>query len=799
MFIRVSKKRFFGFFVGLSLLAASGWAGATEVVNDVTQLNPIEVSAIFRPTDEQEVAKIIEEHSGAISIGGGRFSMGGQTASPDSAQIDMRSMNKILEFDQEKKKITVQAGITWREIQEFIDRYDLSIKVMQTYDSFTVGGSLSVNCHGRYIGDGPIVSTVVSIHLALADGRVLEATPELNAPYFYAAIGGYGGIGVITQVTLQLADNVKVKRTSVVMPIANYLDYFRKNIENNSQVVFHNADIYPNAYDTVRATSYSKTDDPLTDHARLIPKDESYWLDRQIFSVITEFPLGKSFRQHVVDPIVFGGDKVVWRNHEASFNVKELEPSDRVSKTYVLQEYFVPQSNMEAFVSAAGKVLNDANVNVVNISIRHAKKDPGSLLAWAQTDVFAFVLYYKQGTDEDAKKAVAVWTRKLIYLAIENGGRHYLPYQLHATIEQIEKEYPRFHEYAAFKKEVDPTYKFRNRFLDTYYYPLYAGDVATLEQEMKFTAGYQREENQTYLTYPEWYLVYNPLEYANFIAQKPNSEFPYLESNAQSWQSYRRLKALMNERGYQRNYGYELMIDTILTSYSVENATKWGYGKAIGQWFEVPEYKTQEEKIDAQLALDYVDFVKVRPWYEYSFLPKLGAVWSAPIDSKHPARSIERKLAISSEFVIKSFYASLITGATHMIYEPADDEIFLLTQPTSSKIEIPKEVRVFRKSRDGSMMLLLPRYEAFQSSLLKLQAQGVGFLNIAGNKRILVSIVSDQPDIQVVGTKLVFSMPIPSNPQKNRLALDVEVVHLSDFLSSIKNDASIVLEHIYDY
>ena len=29
---------------------------------------------------------------------------------------------------------------------------DLAVKVMQTYADFTIGGSISVNCNGRYIG-----------------------------------------------------------------------------------------------------------------------------------------------------------------------------------------------------------------------------------------------------------------------------------------------------------------------------------------------------------------------------------------------------------------------------------------------------------------------------------------------------------------------------------------------------------------------------------------------------------------------------------------------------------------------
>ncbi len=86
--------------------------------------------------------------------------MGGQIGSEDSLHIDMRGLNRILEFNPKEKTIRVQAGIRWRDIQKFIDPHHLSIKIMQTYSNFTVGGSLSVNSHGRYVGQGPLILSV---------------------------------------------------------------------------------------------------------------------------------------------------------------------------------------------------------------------------------------------------------------------------------------------------------------------------------------------------------------------------------------------------------------------------------------------------------------------------------------------------------------------------------------------------------------------------------------------------------------------------------------------------------------
>ena len=62
----------------------------TLIVNDVTGLNPVPVWAISKPRTVEDVADAIRRTDGAVSIGGGHFSMGGQTASAGSLHLDLR-------------------------------------------------------------------------------------------------------------------------------------------------------------------------------------------------------------------------------------------------------------------------------------------------------------------------------------------------------------------------------------------------------------------------------------------------------------------------------------------------------------------------------------------------------------------------------------------------------------------------------------------------------------------------------------------------------------------------------------
>jgi Methyltransferase domain len=185
---------------------------------------------------------------------------------------------------------------------------------------------------------------------------------------------------------------------------------------------------------------------------------------------ITHTDYGKWGREHIIDPLIYRKTEVHSRNYEASYDVAELEPKSRAKDTYVLEEYFCPVWRINEFVPKMREILGRYNANVINISIRHALPDDGSLLAWASEEVFAFVIYYNQETTTPARREVAVWTRELIDAVISVGWRYYLPYQLHGTLSQVKRAYPRFDEYIALKSKYDPTGKLSNSLLEKYYF-----------------------------------------------------------------------------------------------------------------------------------------------------------------------------------------------------------------------------------------------------------------------------------------------------------------------------------------
>src|SRR5262245_22248187 len=298
-------RRTFAGGAALGALAAgcSRPAPSADTVNDITQLNPIHVARIAEPHSIQELAALVAESRGPISIGGGRFSQGGQTACDRALFIDMRTLNRILALDIAAPTITVEAGATWRQIQEAIDPRDLSLKIMQSFSNFTVGGSLSVNCHGDYVGLGPIVESVREFSIVMADGRIERASRDENRDLFRAAVGGYGGVGVIASATLDLARNAKLERVTHRMTVADYPAWHAENILARPDVVLHHAVIYPGAYTAVAAEVSTCTDKPVTVTQRLAPTGEPTAFQRSLLSLVTYAPFGHELHERY-DPLI---------------------------------------------------------------------------------------------------------------------------------------------------------------------------------------------------------------------------------------------------------------------------------------------------------------------------------------------------------------------------------------------------------------------------------------------------------------------------------------------------------------
>ena len=297
---------------------------------------------------------------------------------------------------------------------------------------------------------------------------------------------------------------------------------------------------------------------------------------------------------------------------------------------------------------------------------------------------------------------------------------------------------------------------------------------------------HRRGPEQTYLTFPEWFLVFSPAEYASYTQSEQPSGFPFWGHVRQFWSSYAAVTRATTNDKYVFNGGYHVMILVIGVSTTVEYAIRGAYETVVGRLAELAAgERTAEDVYAARVAQEYVDFIRVRPWYEFDFASKLTGLWrDIPASGSGILRKWERRYALTNEYLVKAIYGWLIGIGTHASYETP------LTV-TSVVLDTPQ----------GKALQLLPRYEAFTPAATKLANDGMRFDEVAGNDLnadILISVLAQEGWAKPTYARELFRQPIITQAGRRRVALVVSVGRLADALRDLTGPG-VAIEHVFDY
>ncbi|MCL6268492.1 FAD-binding oxidoreductase [Sansalvadorimonas sp. 2012CJ34-2] len=447
--------------LSLSLLLWSTFALASEC-------HPVRVES---PDHSKALEFIVEQarrnHS-KISLKGAGYSQGNQTCANDVIQISMNEMIQLMTLDIEKNLVTVQAGMSWKRLQEQLEPFGLAVSAMQSYNDFSIGGALGVNAHGQDIHWNPVSESVESVKVLLTDGQYLTASRTENPELFSAVLGSYGMVGIITEVTLKVVPNHMLIKLKQLVPTKSYDQYFKETLKPDSSLSLHSArlSINPlyrfhnmvvvNYFDTGElAPTEELLDKPKHPDASLLNYLKYSWFARVFRTTYEYYFLEKESRMS--------------RNQAMGESVTTL--ANTVSGTKdILQEYFVPPEQLQTFINSLRKWTGRHNdtFKLLNATVRWVNADKTTILPFAPDDRFAVVLFMNLSDTEEADKAMAIATRELINETLKLGGRYYLPYALYATRQQLYQAYPEFQKLIEMKNKYDPEGLLTNELFETY-------------------------------------------------------------------------------------------------------------------------------------------------------------------------------------------------------------------------------------------------------------------------------------------------------------------------------------------
>lgn len=438
------------------------------------------VEQIHTPESVEEIQALVKKarHDGKqISIIGAGMSQGIQTVPADdhrSLVINTKKLNQI-EFGPNNDTVKVQAGATWEQIQVAANQRGKSVLVKQASDLFSIGGSIGINCHGWAHEYGSLSSTVESLDIIDANGKLKTLTPkdELFGCFF----GTLGYFGVVVSATLKLTNNeYLVEKTTEVNP-DDFIEHYKNEVKNQDiplfggRLVLDNLD--GNPLRQICMVSYKREANqppgPVIDpHFKKEPTFGTRFerIALQALSHLSYFTCRRLISQfwYKEKQLMFAERKMT-RNealHPPINAFRMLHHSNLHAQW--LQEYFITEKNLPNFLRFLGAELKANQVRLINATIRPTPQDKISILPYAEQDRYAVVICFSQLKTKPEIEKTKRWMSRVNNYVIEHGDVYYQAYMPFTTQEQFEKCYgkERIQKMRELKQKYDPSNLFGN-------------------------------------------------------------------------------------------------------------------------------------------------------------------------------------------------------------------------------------------------------------------------------------------------------------------------------------------------
>jgi FAD/FMN-containing dehydrogenase len=410
--------------------------------------------------------------------------MGGQQFATDSICIDTRSLDRIISFDKEHGLIEAEAGIQWPKlIRSYLDAQTNSAKqwgIAQKQtgaDTFTLGGSLSSNVHGRGLAMKPLISNVESFTLINTDGKSIRCSRDENNELFRLAIGGYGLFGLIDTVTLRLVPRQKLRRVVDVIRATDLPRRFEERIAQTFLYGDFQFSVDEKSPDFLQRGVFSCYK-PIDEHEPIVAKKElrdDDWLEllrlaytdrEKAFKRYSDYYLSTNGQTYWSDTNQLGA-------YLPNYAQRIREQIGGEESSLIITEIYVPRSDLPEFLAKAAALLQSNHTIVIYGTVRLIEKDNESFLAWAKQPYACIIFNLLTFHTPDGIEGSARSFRGLIDLAIARGGSYYLTYHKFAKPEQVLACYPQFKEFLELKRKYDAPERFQSDWY-RYYRKLFA-------------------------------------------------------------------------------------------------------------------------------------------------------------------------------------------------------------------------------------------------------------------------------------------------------------------------------------
>ncbi len=166
------------------------------------------MSYVSRPVNADEICAVFDQarRTGrSVGMRGAGRSYGDASLNSENILLDLTRMRRILNWDPQTGVIVVEPGVTIQQLWQYTIEDGWWPNVVSGTMFPTLGGAAAMNIHGKNnFKVGPIGDSILEFDLITPSGETLLCSRTQNSELFYGAIGGFGMLGVISRLVLQL-------------------------------------------------------------------------------------------------------------------------------------------------------------------------------------------------------------------------------------------------------------------------------------------------------------------------------------------------------------------------------------------------------------------------------------------------------------------------------------------------------------------------------------------------------------------------------------------------------------------
>lgn len=203
-----------------------GYDAARTVFNTMINRWPALIARCANADDVAHAVTFACEHHLVVSVKCTGHNVAGFAVCDEGLVIDLSPM-KAVQVDPEARKVRVEAGCTWGEVNDALQPHALAAAggfvSITGVSGLTLGGGLGwmVRKHGLALDN------LLSARVVLADGRVVTASATDHADLFWGLRGGGGNFGIVTEFEFRVHPAGSVLAGVVLHPFASARDVLR--------------------------------------------------------------------------------------------------------------------------------------------------------------------------------------------------------------------------------------------------------------------------------------------------------------------------------------------------------------------------------------------------------------------------------------------------------------------------------------------------------------------------------------------------------------------------------------------